>query len=106
MIAPTVRPHSEVEAFDQETTSLMKSISERFKDGAGELRPFVNRVEAAALLTELGLPLAPATMAKQAVRGDGCRFRHWNGRVIYSSTDLIAWARTRLSQPVNNTAAR
>ena len=72
----------------------------------------LSRPGAAALLTELGLPMATATLAKLAVRGgrdhrsNGPPYQVWNGRCSYSTAELIAWAEARLAAPITNTAQR
>ena len=61
----------------------------------------LTRREAAEFLTEeLGLPVAPASLAKMAsVSSDGPPYRKFRRRVIYERDELIEWAKARLSGP-------
>ncbi len=66
----------------------------------------VNRQEAGALLTQVGLPIAAATLAKLACVGGGPPYQVWNNRASYSVAELMAWAESRLGPPLSNTAQR
>ena len=54
--------------------------------------------EACAFLREnFGVRRTPATLAKHRVTGEGPAFRKLNRAVLYSPTDLLAWASDALS---------
>jgi hypothetical protein len=61
------------------------------------------RKEAAAFLTNLGLPIATATLAKYAVVGGGPEFQVWGRFPVYLETSLRAWAEQRLGKPASST---
>jgi hypothetical protein len=61
------------------------------------------RKEAAAFLTDLGLPIASATLAKYAVIGGGPEFQLWGRRPVYLESSLRAWAEQRLGKPASST---
>ncbi len=64
------------------------------------------RQEAAHFLTNAGYRISGATLAKQAVRGDGCPYSIWNGRAVYETEELLTWARNRLGPKLANSAER
>ncbi len=66
----------------------------------------LSRSSAAQFLTENGLPIAPATLAKKAVDGSGPPFRIGNGRAFYDTEDLLAWAEAQLGPKFRSTAER
>jgi len=77
-------------------------------DGApAEFKPtdLLTRRQLAAALTERGLPIAPATLAAMAVRGDGPPCRIWGRRPLYSLESALDWARGRLNTPRRQPAA-
>lgn len=53
------------------------------------------RTEIAALLTQAGFPISPATLATMATRGGGPAFVKFNGRALYDVADALAWAEGR-----------
>ena len=68
--------------------------------------PNLRRAEAARYLREThGLPCAPATLAKYAWAGSGPPFRKAGTIPLYATADLDAWARLRLSEPMQYTGA-
>lgn len=68
-------------------------------------KPFLVRTEAAEFLTNSGYPVAVRTLSKLACIGGGPKFRKFgNKRPLYSPDDLLAWARSRTSEPVATTS--
>lgn len=68
-------------------------------------KPYLIRVEAAEYLSANGYPIAARTLAKMACIGGGPKFRKFgNKRPLYSPDDLLAWARSRTSEPVASTS--
>jgi hypothetical protein len=63
------------------------------------------RSEAAQALSENGFPVALATLATLACRGDGPPFQKFGRRPIYTWASLQEWAERRLSSPWANTSA-
>jgi hypothetical protein len=61
------------------------------------------RKEAAAFLTDLGLPIAHATLAKYAVVGGGPEFQLWGRIPVYQEDSLRAWAKQRLGKAATST---
>lgn len=61
------------------------------------------RKEAAAFLTNLGLPIATATLAKYAVIGGGPEFQIWGRLPVYQESTLRNWAESRLGKPASST---
>jgi hypothetical protein len=61
------------------------------------------RKPAAEFLTSLGLPTAPATLAKLAVVGGGPEFQKWGRLPVYTEPALRAWAEHRLGKPATST---
>ena len=56
----------------------------------------VSRPEAARYLSDRGLRIAAATLAKLAVTGLGPPYRIALSRAVYDTADLDAWAASRL----------
>ncbi|MCR6631029.1 MAG: hypothetical protein NVV74_13835 [Magnetospirillum sp.] len=65
---------------------------------------YLSRKEASRFLASLGLSIAPSTLAKYATVGGGPKFRRFGRQVKYLPADLIPWAETRLSAPVQSTS--
>lgn len=65
---------------------------------------FLDRIAAAAFLTEQGFRTAPRTLAKLACIGGGPVFHRFGRAAVYQPTDLLAWAESRLSQPMTSTS--
>lgn len=66
----------------------------------------VNRPGASTILKELGLQIAPNTLAKKACDGSGPPYRIWNGEAIYDTEDLLKWATAKLGPKLRSTAER
>jgi hypothetical protein len=64
----------------------------------------LTRRDAAAALTAAGYPTAPATLATMATRGNGPAYHRYGARVVYRWSDLLSWARGRLSAPMRSTS--
>jgi hypothetical protein len=58
----------------------------------------------AAALTEVGFPIATATLATKAVRGGGPPFQYFGRIPLYPWGAGLDWARGRLSKLVSNTS--
>jgi hypothetical protein len=65
---------------------------------------YFRRHEAAGYLTDLGLPIAAATLAKYAVIGGGPEFQRWSRFPVYSESALQAWVKQRLGKPARSTS--
>jgi hypothetical protein len=63
-----------------------------------------DRRAASQFLTELGYKTAPATLARLACVGGGPVFRRFGRKPLYDESDLLAWARSRLSPPLCSTS--
>lgn len=66
---------------------------------------YLTRREAADFLTERGFRTAPSYLAKLACWGGGPEFRKFGARALYEPDELLKWAESRLSKPMNNTSA-
>jgi hypothetical protein len=64
----------------------------------------LRRTLLAAALTQLGYPLAPATLATMATRGGGPPFQLFGRIPLYRWGAALAWAQSRLSAPRRNTS--
>jgi hypothetical protein len=64
----------------------------------------LSRLAAAEFLQERGYPVAFKTLNKLATVGGGPKFSKFGRRVLYSPDDLLEWAVSRTSGPVNSTA--
>jgi hypothetical protein len=68
---------------------------------------WLNRRKAALYLeARYGAKIAPATLAKMAVRGNGPPFAYMGPYCVYTPEYLDAWAESRLSAKVSSTAGR
>jgi hypothetical protein len=66
---------------------------------------FLRRKAASDYLREThGLDRAPSTLAKLAVTGGGPIFRRANRVPLYSTEDLDAWVKSKLSPPMRSTS--
>ena len=52
----------------------------------------LTRREAAAFLTERGLPISPKTLASRASRGNGPEYEIFLNRAVYKPSKLLGWA--------------
>jgi len=59
----------------------------------------LRRTQLAAALTDLGYPLAPATLATMVSRGGGPPFRLFGRIPLYRWADALLWAERRLTEP-------
>ena len=64
----------------------------------------LNRADTAAALTDAGYPVAKGTLATKATRGGGPPYRLFGRIPLYRWGDALAWAQSRLSDPVRNTS--
>jgi hypothetical protein len=87
---------------------MINTASYSFNDGETCVPPtsrqFMRRIEAAAYLNGLGLPVAVNTLMKLASVGGGPTFRRFGRFPVYTRSDLDAWARSRLSRPMASTS--
>ena len=61
--------------------------------------------EAVIFLSQLGLRLAQATLAKYRVTGEGPNFHKIGRQVVYTPAALIDWAEQRISPARTSTSA-
>lgn len=66
--------------------------------------PWLDRRAVTALLAELGIPCASATLATKACRGGGPPFQKFGPRVLYRKSDVLRWAESKLSPPRRSTS--
>jgi hypothetical protein len=64
----------------------------------------LTRRDAAEALTARGFRVSERTLATKVTRGGGPPYRRFGPRVIYTWSDLLAWAEGRLSAPRRSTA--
>jgi hypothetical protein len=57
------------------------------------------RTQAAHALTAIGYPVAPATLATKATRGEGPPYQRFGRKPLYRWGDVLAWAQSRMSPP-------
>ena len=60
---------------------------------------------ASRFLASYGCRVAPKTLAKIRCVGGGPVFRRFGRLVVYLESDLLAWAKDRISEPRQNTAS-
>lgn len=60
---------------------------------------YLSRMEAAALLTSMGLPTARTTLAKYATTGGGPEYQKYGNRVVYTREAILDFAEKKLSAP-------
>ena len=60
---------------------------------------YLIRQEAAAYLTDKGLPIAPRYLEKLASVGGGPAFQKFGKRAVYTVENLDAWIASRMSAP-------
>jgi hypothetical protein len=65
---------------------------------------YLTRIEAAAYLTERGLPQSPNTLQKYVTVGGGPIYRIWGHKALYTLADLDAFAEAKLSAPRRTTS--
>lgn len=59
-------------------------------------KQFYGRKEAARILSERGIPTAPATLAKFATTGGGPEMTKFGRRVFYTAASLDGWVASRI----------
>ncbi len=64
----------------------------------------LDRRAASALLAEIGIPCAAATLATLATRGGGPLYSKFGSRVVYRRDDLVTWAQAKLTPPRRSTS--
>lgn len=66
---------------------------------------YFTKQQASDLLTnQFGLPVASKTLSKLITVGGGPKYHKFGKRVVYLESDLIQWANSRLSLPLNNSS--
>jgi hypothetical protein len=65
----------------------------------------LTRIQVASALTEAGFPVSAATLSTKATRGNGPPFVKFGPRVLYRWGVALAWAKSLLSDPMDNTSA-
>ena len=75
--------------------------------GHPELNPdaLLRRKTTAAALRDAGFPVAPATLATCATRGNGPPFRRFGRIPLYRWGDCLDWANKKLTPPRGTTKA-
>jgi hypothetical protein len=64
----------------------------------------LTRPQLGAALREAGFPIADKSLATRASRGGGPPYRRFGARVLYRWGDALAWAESRLSEPIGSTS--
>jgi hypothetical protein len=59
----------------------------------------------ARALAEKGIKVSPVTLSTKRSRGGGPQYRYFGRRVLYRWGDVLAWVRSRLSEPVTSASA-
>ncbi len=67
-------------------------------------KQYQTRREIAQYLTDLGFPVAPATLAKYATLGGGPVMRKFGRRALYDPVTSLEWAQSKLSSPRRSTS--
>ena len=71
---------------------------------SGSRQTFLNPVQAAEFLTEIGLVTAPKTLAKLRCIGGGPPFCKFGRQILYEICALKKWAEGKVSGPFQNTS--
>lgn len=80
-------------------------MQENTKPFSGEHpKLYVLRREAADYLTKQGYPIRASYLQKLATIGGGPVYRKFGNRALYTPSDLLAWAESRLTTPIQNTS--
>jgi hypothetical protein len=69
-----------------------------------EPKSYLSRTEASEYLRDLGLPVAPSTLAKLAVIGGGPPYIKFMSRARYKPRDLDDWAASKISRKRRSTS--
>jgi hypothetical protein len=59
----------------------------------------LTREAGAEALTKAGYKTSASTLATKVSRGGGPRYQLYSGRAIYTWSDLLAWAKSRVTEP-------
>jgi hypothetical protein len=68
-------------------------------NGTARLQRLLARKEAAQFLTDLGLSMAPQTLARLYSKGRGPVCMHLGRRAVYKRADLVSYFRQQASAP-------
>lgn len=66
---------------------------------------YLDRTEAAAYVTALGLRVSKNTLQKMVTTGGGPTYRRFGLRAVYTRADLDAWVEAKLSAPRCSTSS-
>jgi hypothetical protein len=64
----------------------------------------LTRMQTGAALRAAGFPVADKSLATRASRGGGPPYRRFGARVLYRWGDALAWAESRLSDPIRSSS--
>lgn len=67
---------------------------------------YLTRAQSADWLTANGYPIKTSYLAKLATIGGSPTYQIFGNRALYRPADLLAWAKSRISAPLVNTAQR
>jgi len=73
-------------------------------DKAPTNEPYLSRAAASEYLRQLGLRVAPSTLAKLAVLGGGPPYVKFMARALYEQRDLDEWAASKISPKRRSTS--
>lgn len=63
---------------------------------------YLDRIEAAEYIREtLGIPIHHFDLELYAKSKTGPTYRKWGRKPLYKPSDLVAWANSRLSEPIH-----
>jgi hypothetical protein len=68
------------------------------------MRQYLTRAEAAAYLSERGLPITKGTLQKLATVGGGPPYRIFGNKALHEPAKLDEWAEAKLSAPKRSTS--
>ena len=68
------------------------------------MRQYLTRAEAAAYLTERGLPISKNTLQKMATVGGGPPYQIFGNKALHEPAKLDEWAESKLSAPRRSTS--
>jgi hypothetical protein len=68
------------------------------------MREYLTRAEAAAYLTERGLPISKNTLQKMACLGGGPPYQIFGNKALHRPAELEEWAAAKLSAPKRSTS--
>jgi len=68
------------------------------------VKGYLSRTEASEYLRDLGLAVAPSTLAKLAVIGGGPPYVKFMSRALYEPRDLHEWAASKISRKRRTTS--